>query len=83
MSKGGEPTRSNEITLKKIEERLASIEGHVLQIRKNVKAHGVGGLGFTSMTAGMAPVATGLETTAGLVLFSVGLILTFYSFYFM
>ena len=83
MSKEGEPARSNEIILKDIEKLLTRIEGYVIQIRKNMKAQGVGGFGFTGMAAGMALVATGVQTTGGLVIFGVGLIVTLYSFYFM
>jgi len=83
MSKEGEPVRSNEIILKDIEKHLTRIEGYVIQIRKNMKAQGVGGFGFTGMAAGMALVATGVQTTGGLVIFGVGLIVTLYSFYFM
>lgn len=83
MPKEGEATGGNEPTLKDIEEHLARIEGHVIQIKKNAKAQGVGGFGFTGMAAGMALVATGVQTTGGLALFGVGLILTLYSFYFM
>lgn len=83
MSKEGELAKSNKITLKDIEKHLIRIERHVIRVRKYVKAQGVGGVGFTSMAAGMALVATGVQTTGGLVLFVVGLIVTLYSFYFM
>ncbi len=83
MSKEGESARSSEITLKDIGKHLTKIEGYVIQIRKNMKAQGVGGLGFTSMAAGMALVATGVQTTGGLVIFGAGLIVALYSFYFM
>ncbi len=83
MSKEDEATESNKPTLKDIEKHLTKIEGHVIQIRKNVKAQGIGGFGFTGMAAGMALVATGVQTTGGLVIFIVGFIVTLYSFYLM
>ncbi len=83
MPKESEATVSNEPTLKDIEKHLTKIEGHVIQIRKNVKAQGIGGFGFTGMAAGMALVVTGVQTTSGLVIFIVGFIATLYSFYLM
>ena len=82
MSKESEATVSKEPTLKDIEEHLVRIEGHVKQSKKKAKAQAAGSFGFTGMAAGMALVATGVQTTGGLALFIAGLILTLYSFYY-
>lgn len=83
MPKEDEATGSNELTLKDIKAHLIRIEGHITRSEKKAKARAGSSFGLTGMAAGMALVTTGVQTTSGLVLFVVSLILTLYSFYFM